>query len=543
MTRGESRTLSSRSKALTSGLLLLLSFALSAVAAVPAASAQTPQYIVATPNYINLGMNTTISATAPAAGSYTVVVQAPDGTQYTTTDTFTAANIGVAQTMLLGNATVGFKAVVTQAGTWDAFLEQGTTIVSSTTFLATSKLNISFDMIVAGACIFVPGGARGVEMLAQFHVTYASNGLTAENAATWVNKTFTTHAATVTYSLPDGTAATATLHAPSATTWNQAWYQGHVWPTWNASWVGNYAPTAKATDVYGNTGAYTYSGYPYPIAAATFTTTVSVSDAKSGLLVPGLANGQSDIVTANILYTNPVPAAGTVAGFAGPLDTATRGGVVTALVGYGPYNATSGTFGAKNLPGGLIANVPMTYSTTTKTWSGALTIGTLPTLVNATAYSVVVSSHDKAQPPNTGFTNFAVPPVTAVSTGSVTSTGSVSTTTATTTTTTTATVSGPTTTVPGPTTTATTTATVSGPTTTATTTATAPGPTTTATSVSVVTSTKTSVSTNTLTTTQIPWWAYALIVVFLVEVGIPVGYMMRSASGGKQQASPQEPPV
>jgi len=543
MTRGESRTLSSRSKALTSGLLLLLSFALSAVAAVPAASAQTPQYIVATPNYINLGMNTTISATAPAAGSYTVVVQAPDGTQYTTTDTFTAANIGVAQTMLLGNATVGFKAVVTQAGTWDAFLEQGTTIVSSTTFLATSKLNISFDMIVAGACIFVPGGARGVEMLAQFHVTYASNGLTAENAATWVNKTFTTHAATVTYSLPDGTAATATLHAPSSTTWNQAWYQGHVWPTWNASWVGNYAPTAKATDVYGNTGAYTYSGYPYPIAAATFTTTVSVSDAKSGLLVPGLANGQSDIVTANILYTNPVPAAGTVAGFAGPLDTATRGGVVTALVGYGPYNATSGTFGAKNLPGGLIANVPMTYSTTTKTWSGALTIGTLPTLVNAIAYSVVVSSHDKAQPPNTGFTNFAVPPVTAVSTGSVTSTGSVSTTTATTTTTTTATVSGPTTTVPGPTTTATTTATVSGPTTTATTTATAPGPTTTATSVSVVTSTKTSVSTNTLTTTQIPWWAYALIVVFLVEVGIPVGYMMRSASGGKQQASPQEPPV
>jgi len=514
------------------------------MAVVPAASAQTTQYVLATPNYINLGMNTTISATAPAAGTYTVVVQAPDGvTQYTTTDTFTAANIGVAQTMLLGNATVGFKAVVTQAGTWDAFLEQGTTIVSSTTFLATSKLNISFDMIVAGACIFVPGGARGVEMLAQFHVTYASNGLTAENAATWVNKTFTTHAATVTYSLPDGTAATATLHAPSATTWNQAWYQGHVWPTWNASWVGNYAPTAKATDVYGNTGAYTYSGYPYPIAAATFTTTVSVSDAKSGLLVPGLANGQSDIVTANILYTNPVPAAGTVAGFAGPLDTATRGGVVTALVGYGPYNATSGTFGAKNLPGGLIANVPMTYSTTTKTWSGALTIGTLPTLVNATAYSVVVSSHDKAQPPNTGFTNFAVPPVTAVSTGSVTSTGSVSTTTATTTTTTTATVSGPTTTVPGPTTTATTTATVSGPTTTATTTATAPGPTTTATSVSVVTSTKTSVSTNTLTTTQIPWWAYALIVVFLVEVGIPVGYMMRSASGGKQQASPQEPPV
>jgi len=46
------------------------------------------------------------------------------------------------------------------------------------------------------------------------------------------------------------------------------------------------------------------------------------------------------------------------------------------------------------------------------------------------------------------------------------------------------------------------------------------------------------VSTNVQTTTQIPWWAYALIVVFLVEIGIPVGYMMRSATGGKQQASP-----
>ena len=371
MTLGERGNHPSRGKALTSCLLLFLSFALSAMAVVPAASAQTTQYVLATPNYINLGMNTTISATAPAAGTYTVVVQAPDGvTQYTTTDTFTAANLAVAQTMLLGNATVGFKAVVTQAGTWDVFLEQGTTVISSNTFLATSKLNISFDMIVAGACIFVPGGARGVEMLAQFHVTYPSNGLTAENAATWVNKTFTTHAATVTYTLPDGTSATATLHAASATTWTQAWYQGHVWPTWNASWVGNYAPTAKATDQYGNTATFTYSGYPYPIAAATFTSTVSVSDSKTGLLVPGLASGQSDIVTANILYTNAVTGAGTVAGFAGPLDTATRGGVVTALVGYGPYNATSGTFGAKNLPGGLIANVPMTYSTTTKTWSG-----------------------------------------------------------------------------------------------------------------------------------------------------------------------------
>jgi len=512
-----------------------------ALAAVPAAYAQQPQYVAATPNYINLGMNTTISATAPAAGSYSVIVQSPGGTQFTVTDTFTAANLAVAQNSIFGNATVGFKAVATQAGTWDIFLEQGATVVSSSTFIVTSKLNISFDMIVAGACIFVPGGARGVEMLAQFHVTYASSGLTAENAATWVNKTFTTHGSTVTYTLPDHTVATASLHAASATTWNQAWYQGHVWPTWNASWVGNYAPSVNASDAYGNTGTFTYTGYAYPIAAASLTTTIALTDAKSGLMVPALASSQSDILTANILYTNPIAAAGTVAGFAGPLDSATRGGVVTALVGYGPYNATSGTFGAKNLPGGLIANVPMTYSTTSKTWSGPLTIATLPTLVNATAYSVVISSHDKAQPPNTGFANFNVVPVTAVATGSASGSTSVSTATTTVTgpaSTITVTGAGATTTVTGaPSTTTVTgapsTTTVTGPA--STTTATVPGPasTTTATSVSVVTSTRTSVLTNTQTTTQVPWWAYLLLVIFLVEIGIPVGYVMKSAVGGR----------
>jgi len=33
---------------------------------------------------------------------------------------------------------------------------------------------------------------------------------------------------------------------------------------------------------------------------------------------------------------------------------------------------------------------------------------------------------------------------------------------------------------------------------------------------------------------MVPWWAYALIVAFLVEIGIPIGYMMRSAAGGNK---------
>jgi len=510
-----------RGKALTAGMLLFVSLGMSALAVFPAVSAQTPQYIVATPNYINLGMNTTIAATGPAIGAYQLVVQAPSGTQYLMVLNFNAA--GQTYSEIFGNSTVGFNQVVTQAGTYSVFLQQAGTVVSSTTFLVTSQVKISFDMIMAGACVFVPGGSRGQEMLAQFHITYASNGMTVENAATWVSKAFTTHGATVTYTLPDGSVATASLHASTATTWPQPWYQGHVWPTWNTSWVGNYAPTVKASDQYGNVGTYTYSGYPYPIAPATFTTTISLADAKTGAAVTGLYNGQNATVTANILYTNPLPVADTVAGFAGPLDLATRGGVVTAVVGWGPYNATSGGFGTAKLPGGLIATVPMTYSTTTKVWTGPLSIGTLPTLLNATSYSVVVSSHDKAQPPNTGFATLSLPPATLVpTTGPATTTATITTTSLSTTTTT---VSGA-----GATSTATITSTAPA----STITSTVPGATSTATSISVVTSTHTAVSTSVQSSTVIPWWAYVLVVAFLVELGIPIGYTMRSASGRKQ---------
>ncbi len=520
------------SKALASGLLLLMSLGICAVAAAPAVSAQTPQYVVATPNYINLGMNTTITVTAPGSGTYSVVVQAPSGAEYPFPFNFGAA--GQVESAIFGNATVAWKAVATQVGTYDIFLEQGAAVVSSTTFLVTNKINISFGMIYAGLCTVNTGGTRGDEMLAQFHITYVSNGAVVENASTWVSKTFTISAAKVTYTLPDGTIATAKYHAGSAATDPQPWYTGHVWPAWNSSWVtSNYQPTIKATDQYGNTGTYKYVGYPYIITPITFGTTISLSDAKTGAPVTGLYNGQSAIVTANIQYLS---AADTVAGTAGPLDTATRGGVVTAVVGWGPYNATSGQFGAKNLPGGLIANVPMTYSTATKVWTGPLNIATLPTLVNATAYEVIVNSHDSAQPPNTGSATLNLPLATLQpTTGSATTTATVTTTAVSTTT---ATVGGA-----GATSTATVTSTAPGATVTstapgATVTSTAPGATSTATSVSVVTSVHTSVLTTVQSTTAVPWWAYALIVVFLVEIGIPIGYMMKSISGG--QRAPQK---
>ena len=66
-----------RSKALTLPLIGMVAFLF---AAIPNASAAT-QYVTATPGYVNLGMTTSITVTSPSAGTFTVVVAKPDGSQ------------------------------------------------------------------------------------------------------------------------------------------------------------------------------------------------------------------------------------------------------------------------------------------------------------------------------------------------------------------------------------------------------------------------------------------------------------------------------
>ena len=101
-------------------------------------------------------------------------------------------------------------------------------------------------------------------MLAQFHITYASNGAIVAERPHVGQQDLYLNAAKVTYTLPDGTIAPAKYHAGSAATWPQPWYTGHVWPAWNSTWVtSNYHPTIKASDQYGNVGTYKYVGYPY----------------------------------------------------------------------------------------------------------------------------------------------------------------------------------------------------------------------------------------------------------------------------------------
>jgi hypothetical protein len=345
-------------------------------------SAQT-QIITSSSGYINLGMTTTITATAPSAGSYNLVVEKPSGSEASVPFTSTAA--GQTQTEVYGNATSGFGAVVDQAGTYNVFVTQGGQTVGSSSFYATNKLTVSIDMVNGGLCTYIGGAARGTKMFPRFYINYASNGVALTN---------NTKGVVVNYTLPDKT------HAVAGWDKNAGLYVGKLYIAWNYTTVGTWSPSAVITDAAGNTATYTYTGAPFSITPATLATTIQLVDTNTGLPIAAIASGESINIRATITYpTNPEP----VTGFVAPLDTAARGGSATAIVGWGYWNATAHTFGgsAKN-PGGVIATVPLTYSGANGTWTGQFTGATLPTIPAGTTYAVAVTSTDKASPPNTG---------------------------------------------------------------------------------------------------------------------------------------------
>jgi hypothetical protein len=382
--------------ALTAALLLLAPF-------VPA-HAQT-QIVTATPGYINLGMTTAISVTAPSAGAYTVAVVNPSGKSTTLPFTFTAA--GATQNATFGVAGSGFGGVVNAVGTYNVFVEQAGQVVGSTSFYATNKLVITSNVVVGGTCSYVPGVARGEKLIPRFYVSYASNGAPVTNA-TLSGLTVTT---------PSKTNATASWDSAAGL------FDFSILPNWNYTDVGNYAPSAAGTDAFGNIGTYTYSGSPYTIAPAQLSTSVQLIDTKTNQTVTSIYSGETVTVSATITYpTNAEP----VKGFVGPLDSATRGGVVKAEVGYGYFNATTDTFGgSSNNPGTLLGTVAMTYSGANGVWTGQYTASSLPNLPAGGTYQVVVTSSDKASPPNTGMGSLSVGTSTAPAT-TLTSTTTVS---------------------------------------------------------------------------------------------------------------------
>lgn len=337
--------------------------------------------VTASPGYINLGMTTTIQATAPAAGTYTLMVEQPNGTESTYSFVFAAA--GQALNATYGNSTEGFRTSVDVSGTYNVFLESGGQVVSSTSFYATAKLQVSMDMVTGGTCAYIAGATRGTKMFPRFYVNYASDGAPVTNTDPGIH---------VTYTLPDGANGTASWDSGARL------FVGKVQPNWNYTYVGPWSPTAWVEDAAGNSAVYQYAGSPFVISPVDLSTALQVLGNSSGQVVTTLSDGVSVTIQANITYpSNPEP----VSGFLGPLDSA-RGGSVTAEVGWGYYNETSGTFGG-SVPGGLIGTVNMAYTGSNGTWEGQFESNSLPTLKGGATYLVVVASHDGASPANTGF--------------------------------------------------------------------------------------------------------------------------------------------
>ncbi len=377
------------------GLLLVL--ALMGSVPVLHVAGQT-QYIVASPGYVNFGMNVTVSVTAPAAGTYALTVVEPNGTQFKLNETFSSA--GQLQNVTFGNLTSGFKSVINQPGTYNAFLEQGSTFVSSTSFYATNKLLVTMTVVNSGTCILVQGVDRGVKIFPRFFITYASSGVQVTNSDKGISVNFT---------LPGGGMGTAGWD-PFAKQ-----FVGGVLPNWNYTNIGPWNPNASIVDAAGNTATFNYTGSPFTISPATLSTAVAIVGSNTNQTLSGFANGTSATVFAVVNYpTNAEP----VTGFVAPLDSVKRGGSVTALIGWGYYNATSGTFGGGNTVGGKIGQVALSYTGAGGIWEGNYTASSVPALTPGAAYEVVVSAKDDASPPNTGSGSVVLGPASGVAVSS-----------------------------------------------------------------------------------------------------------------------------
>jgi hypothetical protein len=381
------------------GLLLL--FTSIGLVPTPRVAAQK-QFVTATPGYVNLGMNSTIEVTG-LTGNYNIIVQNPTGGKFELADN----TAGQSWNATFGSARSDFDGVVNETGTYNVFVEESnsSTVISSSSFYATNKLLVSMTVVNSGTCIYVQGVDRGVKIFPRYFVSYASNGAQVTNSDKGISVMFT---------LPNGSLSSAGWD-PFAKE-----FVGGVFPNWNYSnIVANWRPNATITDAAGNAARFNYTSSPFYIEPATLNTIVTVVNAATNQTLSGLTNGTRLTVRAVVSYpTNAEP----VAGFVAPLDSVNRGGSVTALIGWGYYNATSGAFGGGKTTGGNIAHLTLSYTGSGGLWEANYTASSIPGLVSGTSYEVVVNAKDSAPiAPNTGFATAILGSV-AASTTSTTST-------------------------------------------------------------------------------------------------------------------------
>lgn len=359
----------------------------------------------ASPSYINLAMTTTVaveigSSYGAGLDNYLATVFAPGGGTATAWYNFTAVG---SLSVIYGDATSGFNASVGLVGTYELQLEyfNGTafSLAAVAQFSATDQLLVVTEAATASNeytdvhnCPIAQEFQRGGEVIARAYVRYASTGEI-------VNGT----------RVPSARGnITGTLFGLTKTlTWQNVYqfWRAAFFPTWNQS-TGVIVFTADASDGRGNRG----SGSSFPTGLTAWKIIPAVLKVvprvlnESGAEAVVFEPGDTVRIEARVTYEshNAHNRA-----FPGPLN-ATRGGLVTAVLGYGAFNATSGLFAT------TVATLTLAHNASTEYWSAEYVVkDTDPLRADLQVY--ISASDGAGPPPNTGkaFTTmlaFGAPP-------------------------------------------------------------------------------------------------------------------------------------
>jgi len=380
---------------------LLLAVALAGIGGAWTASAEVVDSHVlrfeAVPSFINLNMTTSIEVeigTSYGAGldDYRVTVTSPDAT--TAVAWYNFSSVGTLA-VAYGDPASGFATVVNRVGQYDMRLDYfdgaNYVVAAYAQLVATDRLVVFTEAATASNeytdlhnCPIAQEFQRGGEIIGRGYVKYASTGA-------FVNGTATPSA--------KGN-ITGTLFGLTKTlTWQNVY---HFWrsawfPAWNET-LGAVQFTVTASDGRGNFGtgqseAFGLTAWKVIPAVLKVVTTI-----QNETGVPTVLFERGDTVRVNARVTYEGHNAHNRE-FPGPLN-ATRGGVVAAALGYGPFNATSGQF-EQNL-----ATLAMTLDVSTQNWTASYGIPATAPLRGD--LQVVVLANDGANPPNTGrqFTTF-----------------------------------------------------------------------------------------------------------------------------------------
>ncbi|MFA5895749.1 MAG: hypothetical protein WC985_02445 [Thermoplasmata archaeon] len=354
----------------------------------------------ATPSYVNLNMTTSVAVTLGSVrggglDDYLVTVTKPGGSGASAWYNFTAVGTISRQ---YGNAGADFATRIDEPGTYELRLDyfDGTsfTRAASSQLLATDELIVTLEAATASNeytdvhnCPIAQEFQRGGEIIGRAYVRYASTG-------EFVNGTRTPSAV--------GNITGTLLGETKVLRWQNVY---HFWrwawfPTWNAT-VGSIVFTVDARDGRGNHGVASSlaSGLTaWRIIPAILKVVPRIVN-DTGVETVSFLRGENLTVQSRVTYEshNAHNRA-----FPGPLN-ATRGGQVTAVLGYGPYNASSGRFAQ------TLTTLSLSLDVASQNWTGTYRIRETDSV--RPDLQVVVRASDGASPANTGTafaTRFAI---------------------------------------------------------------------------------------------------------------------------------------